>query len=437
MIKFNVRGLLFKTMSYITLATLYYPLFAVTRAFFFGSQQGIIGFLVALLLMFSGVLTGVLLIKKTGHIFLWSLLAKLCVLAPILIMIAFYWHLGWVRVAAEIPFVLVFYFIGLKGLSRKYGDMLQAFQINFGIIITVGGLIAVNYVRHSEALRTLLFIFAFTALLLVLVLKNQFWLENFIAKHSGDTGLPKFLRIVNLIYVGVVFIIIVLCFNFKNIIVKIINVCGDVIKLLIRIVMKLILLLTPEMQKVPQGTQNQPTLPPVEETGSSWFAIILNILAYAIFIIIIFFVLKLAIKKVILLLSKILDKLKKVSESENSEFIDEIEKIDATTSVRKKKKLDKSFKKMKKELSHISDPVMKVRFLYKMVLFLLANKEIDIQSADTTGEIYKKACSVNKLDGFADLTEVYDEVRYGDVVPDEIKVNMVENRYCELDKRLK
>ena len=57
-------------------------------------------------------------------------------------------------------------------------------------------------------------------------------------------------------------------------------------------------------------------------------------------------------------------------------------------------------------------------------------KRVSVSASDTTGEIYLKALSIKGLDkNFKEITEIYDFVRYKDILPGREELIKAEENY--------
>eukprot|EP00825_Cyclidium_porcatum_P049549 TRINITY_DN8595_c0_g2_i5.p2 TRINITY_DN8595_c0_g2~~TRINITY_DN8595_c0_g2_i5.p2 ORF type:complete len:226 (+),score=36.55 TRINITY_DN8595_c0_g2_i5:329-1006(+) len=174
---------------------------------------------------------------------------------------------------------------------------------------------------------------------------------------------------------------------------------------------------------------------------------ILNIILYIVVAAIIIYLLykffKVVPGKLKKLYIKIADAIKKklgllFSNAENSdEYIDEVEVIkpDVGNDVTTTRKSGN--RKTKRNITKIKDPVQKVRAAYGSVVSGLMKQKVEILQSDTTGEIYSKSVSVLGIDSeLKEITSVYEEVRYGDKIPDEKMLSELENNYDDINHKL-
>ena len=76
-------------------------------------------------------------------------------------------------------------------------------------------------------------------------------------------------------------------------------------------------------------------------------------------------------------------------------------------------------RKSRRGLKDISDPVERVRHMYSAILHMLPLLGVQRDLSDTTMELLQKTTLSEKVSRELSLfTEIYNQVRYGDKVPD-------------------
>lgn len=69
--------------------------------------------------------------------------------------------------------------------------------------------------------------------------------------------------------------------------------------------------------------------------------------------------------------------------------------------------------------------------MYKLIVTHIEKYGINIERSDTTGEIYLKASRVDGLDESLEYaTDIYDKIRYGGKIPDEMEYNKFEEKFA-------
>src|SRR5690606_24074400 len=121
-------------------------------------------------------------------------------------------------------------------------------------------------------------------------------------------------------------------------------------------------------------------------------------------------------------------------EEKTSYYTDSIERVlpsDVSKKSKEKKKI-LSINKMLKDLEKIQDPKEKIKYLYGFILRYMSFKGMDIKKSYTTGEIYKRAEKIPRLNRpFGEITSVYESVKYGGKMPEETQVDEV--RYSTIE----
>ena len=144
---------------------------------------------------------------------------------------------------------------------------------------------------------------------------------------------------------------------------------------------------------------------------------------------------RLFIKKIRDLFAKILGLGKNKNKAGDADFIDEVEDI-SKGDFEDARKYDtyKNAKKVRK----IKDPVEKLRAFYGFFMYSLKKNNVPIYVSDTTYQISDKSMLVSNLaDETNTITEMYNEVRYADLIPDENTIDKVDAYITNIVKSCK
>ena len=104
---------------------------------------------------------------------------------------------------------------------------------------------------------------------------------------------------------------------------------------------------------------------------------------------------------------------------EATEYRDETEILKPAHGYENQRELKRKMRKNKRDLRSITDPVERVRHMYTSILHMLPLLGIQFDKSDTTMDILRKTASAGEVfKEFSPFTTIYNEVRYGDKVPD-------------------
>jgi hypothetical protein len=71
-----------------------------------------------------------------------------------------------------------------------------------------------------------------------------------------------------------------------------------------------------------------------------------------------------------------------------------------------------------KDLEKVKDPVLKIRYIYRIFIDSLLGKSICIEKSDTAREIHAKTCDIAEIEKNAEvLTSIYEKTRYSEKIP--------------------
>jgi hypothetical protein len=436
-----------KGMAYVAIMLFYYPVLAAARTFFFKSNEGPGGLVLALFLVVLGILAGVFILKDDEYRFVREPLANAAVLVPILIAVLSNIHGGWLRMLLEVPPAFLLYFLGLRGYSLRYGDVLNRERVNMGIFFLAVALIASSYLPAIKYLQGQFFLYAYLAMAITLLIRNQENLERFLRRDTGSAMIPKNIRGYNAFYVLVVFGLILLLFNFKGIVLFVFDVSGQIIKFVFGIIYKILQLLLPDRSEGARQAAPQKMFPfsVEEDTTHPLLSFLYKVVFYFILLYLLYRLfpllgraLKTLFRTFMNWIKRFLTRIDSGYARESEDYSDEIEQIKPMEKGGHRNRLKRKIRNLKRDLKSIRDPAEKVRFIYSILLHILMNRNVDIRNTDTTGEILHKARAIAEIDPyFTEVTDIYDTVRYGDRIPDEPKVHRSEEDYEKISGILK
>ncbi|NSW89498.1 MAG: hypothetical protein HPY74_02250 [Firmicutes bacterium] len=429
-----------------------YPVIFLPRAALFKDTGGIAGFLIGLVILFSGyIITG--LIVKNKQDFSRMLLSYLLSIIPAAVL-AFV-HInqfphGVLRAFFEGMAASLLYFTGARTRVLAFDLILSRKVIITGVIIFLVSIIFVNYYKELAYLKNLIYYLGYVFTALTLLIKNQQNLDRvFIKKHIELSTVPKDIRKYNSIIVMVVFLVILALFNIKTLIDFITVVLGNMPKYLLRIIFFILYLLSkllPESEGGMEQDQGGPHLPALPDGESnSIVGLILTIVFGSLFVVVAVFLLskfpKLLrafgekIKKLFMQIAVIFKKLFKFQKEymdKEEDYVDEVEIIRPDNPRKGFGKQNRIFQKISRKLGRNLTPAEKVRNMYAGILQHLKAKGINLLKSDTTHEIYKKIPQTENLGEIMGyITKVYDKVRYGEKTPERIEFEYYEDKAKE------
>lgn len=367
------------------------------------------------------------------------------VLAPLAAGIFIFARQGTFRLLFELLSIAAAFIISLKHTRLGSAGIMGKTTVFTGFIIFLAALEMPNIFDRLKYLRPWLYGAAYFFILAYLIVRNQEDIDINIydKKHVEKSILPKNLRRFNMLSVCAVFLIILLISNMKTVITALVKLLGKAMVLVIYGILWILELIMPK-----PGVIQENGAPGHNDLNFSFQGIspvgnfILNVLRnFAILYILYRILLSLARKipsfarNIAGLLAKIFSLNKGVKPNEESEYTDESETVKPEWIRGHLKTVKKKQLKARKKLKYMTDPVEKVRCMYGIVLGMLQMSGIKTQPCDTTLDIVKKAASlVNIRKELSALTDVYNRVRYGGVVPDQAMMSEALSYYSKTVK---
>lgn len=452
----GTRHVLMKAASLAALYCLLYPGVTVARVFFFGNDGGIAAAMLDFVFLFMGYGVGAVILGNKSGIsekiakttvaeflfdknaksdFISRIVAYLTLLLPLCSAPMIYMGNDLFMIIFETAVLSVMYFLGLRVNFLDIDKLIVLGRVHIGSLF-LGAYVLIAEKASSFSYLTLYFyIFALGYILLSLFIMNQSSLDvEFIRKGTNSSGIPHNIRQYNTVLVILFFLLIVLLFKLKSFIIMVVKIFGMAVKLVIWLYLKLAEFLTPGN---PGGVQSSRGAEAPFFGGGSpppdplWNYIV-NTLAGFVIMYLSYRLLLLIIKLLKFLFRKLVEFVMMLLNSKDhnakglEEYRDEVETLKPDF-LRTAGNAIMSFFTRKRGLKDITDPVEKVRFIYKTVVEIFVGRGIGIRPSDTTGEIFDKTKPRNSSpEMMKELTLLYDNIRYGERIPEAKEVESVE-----------
>lgn len=462
------KGMTLKLLALSAVFLFLYPAVLILRVVLFNKDGGLSGFALNVLLLFSGFFAGYGLIwheskyikkfickpfislnflifkKAVSERYVRTISTYITIIIPLVICTALFNKYGIIRCAFEVLTGFLFYFIGLRGIFGDYYMILSKKKMLTGSFFIVAVLLLMNFLKDSIYLKSYMYLMAFTFLLLCMIIRNQDSLNYKIVSKSGNNiwSMPKDIERYNTVVTVVIFACTIILLNFRNIIVFIFNVCGIILKNIAWLVAKFMSLfsMSSGVTETKQDNMLKNELPPADSTANPWIEIIMIIIALSVLLYALYRVAPLVWKKIKFIVNYMVKVFKKfftntlvVSEIVTRDYDDVIERVRLTESEKKAGKQKINVWKARSRLGKITNPVEKIRHMYRIIICEMAEKKVDITDKDTTGEILRKSLRIEGMDNyFAELTKIYDKARYGNKTPDMDEILNSEYNYRKI-----
>ncbi len=365
--------------------------------------------------------------------------AWLIMLLPVLFTLFTYGRGSILRALFELLPILLAYIISLKHARLSASQIMSKAAVYTGFFILAVCLELplifdkLLYLRPGLFAVTLLFIFAY------LIVKNQEDIDSNIysKKHIEKSILPKNLRSFNALTVCIIFLIILLLFNFKKVVITIINLLADFVAFIVALLMMFLEWIAPEQEPILQGGMpGASELPEMAaQPGSPIANFIFNVLGHFIVLYLGYRLLLFIIRKIPVLYGKAAQLIKKLfslqkkqATVEESDFIDETETVKPVYEG-VKRRTSRRMRRGRGDLRRIKDPVQKIRMMYSIILGMLPVIGVSLDKSDTTMEIIKKTASDDVLKELYPFTRVYNKVRYREERPDDKTLADAQNHF--------
>ncbi|MGI6668676.1 MAG: hypothetical protein ACOX4M_04420 [Acetivibrionales bacterium] len=337
---------------------------------------------------------------------------------------------GILRLLFELLPLAAAYAISLKHTRLGAAGIMSRTNVFTGFFILFSALVISNISGGLKHLRPWLKGAAYFFILAYLIIRNQEDIDVniFNKKHVEKSILPKNMRRFNMMSVCTVFLIILLISNFKEIIASVAGLLGRVTVYAVYAVLWILDFFISKLSTIREAdAPAQDNLLLVFEgispTGNFVFNVLRNFTVLYIIYRILFGLagrIPAYVRNIAGLVAKLLSLDKGAKPSEESDYIDESETVKPEWLRVHFKTAVKKQRRARKKLKGITDPVEKVRRMYAIVLDMLQNSGIKTEPCDTTLDILQKAAPLENIrEELSALTDVYNCVRYGGVVPGE------------------
>lgn len=368
---------------------------------------------------------------------LWTL-----IIIPVAAVFIVYGGSGIGRTVFELLPVAVGYIAAAKQSRLSHARIMSSASLFTGMTIMVICLELPYLVHRLEYLRPLYFVVSYFMIFAFLIVKNQEDIEKhiFSKKHIDKSVLPRNMRRFNAMAAGFVFLLMMLLFNLKKVVMFLLDIAKQIIQLVMIFIGWLLDKLLGDQPFGGEAMENEmstaPAAPPTPV-----FNLIMNIAVYFIILYVSYKLLFAIAVRVPAAVSKLIEAIKRLFKmnvsNENSveaDFVDTTETV--LPAARNTGGKARKRKARVKKLSQITDPAEKVRRMYGNILGILPSYGIKPDKSDTTAEILEKTAGVMKIqEDLSAFTVIYDRVRYGEMVPDGETLSRAEEYYSVCQAR--
>ncbi|AUG58461.1 hypothetical protein [Acetivibrio saccincola] len=448
----KIRETILKIISITAMFLCVYPITSIMRFFLFKKTGGLLDAFFYLAVIY-GTFAAVNFIMRKNNTKKNAILAHLFLVIPILVSLMYYFHYGAFHMIFGTFTALILCFFTVRAYFKKYHYLVSGVKIYIGIVMVLLALTFSTYLNDVKHLKTQFYIITFIYTLFLLIIKNQSNLDGIFSKRFDKaSGIPAKMRSYNVRKTVVFFLMVLVFYCFRDVLVMGLRGLGNILALIIKtlwgflskIMVKIHNLFDTGEMHFPGPSEEDYGI--IEGSGKNIFVdTIFNIalfliLTFIIYKIITVFIigelipfLKNFLKSIYQKLINLFDKTE-YREEKTSYYTDSIERVlpsDVSKKSKEKKKI-LSINKMLKDLEKIQDPKEKIKYLYGFILRYMSFKGMDIKKSYTTGEIYKRAEKIPRLNRpFGEITSVYESVKYGGKMPEETQVDEV--RYSTIE----
>ena len=443
------------------------PVVLLLRVLLFGSSGGFTAVILFFAISLAGFMAGRLVFKedaayfktaakwpffklllyffnvKEKERFISNTAGFLSLLIPVAAGAVFFHGNGILRIAFEVFFATLPYFISLRNSNKRYSDIFANHIAYFGFFLMAAAIIAANYLQQAFHLKWYFYIILYIYILIYLVLKNQEDIDSNIysKKYIQKSILPRNMRGFNLIAVLGLYCAILLLFNLKTVVLAMMEAGAKILGYAVIAILWLLQQLFPSTGETQQENTQMPAdfgfFGGAEEAVHPFLNLLGNTLKAFIILYVLYKLLPFLLKKAAVLIMKLMELLRKTfshrfSASAANEYDDETETIKPLKEIKNQRCLRKSIEGARQELGKITDPVQRIRRMYGILLKMLEACGVALEKSDTTSEIFSKANGIHGLsEPFLPVTEQYNRVRYGGSLPDKASLSSYETNYNE------
>jgi hypothetical protein len=442
----KLRNHMFKLAALVAVISFLYPGVMTAREFLFDTGGNLLEFISALIAMVLGAGFAFVVYNKS-HRLIRLIFTYFLAIIPAAAAIACFMDDDLGRAIYEAIVLVLFYINGVNSYLCYYNVIFNWKILYTGTVVLFICLLLASLSEKYMHMKGIFFTAAYVYILMSLVLKTQENLDLVFRKRGVEASeIQKKIRKSNMVTVLAFYSIILVLFNIKNIIVFILETARRLGGQLMDFLIYLLKLLF--RHKAARPYQDSFGFIPLDPVPA-WRPIVVLIFSIVVHFFILFALYKLIpplykyLKKQIERFVGFLHKIIKgrvcfdtPDENECTEIV-EVEKV----IIDKKARVIKN--NFLARLAKTSDPVEKIRLMYKITISSMVGKGVQITSSDTTGEIIAKS---GRIDGvgtkFSVLTKIYEDIRYGEVSPSEEVLVSARQEFDDtqkmmLDRRIK
>ena len=474
--KLPIREMLLRILASASIGIWLYSAAATLRTGIFADSGGLFAILLFAADMFLGHLTGRLLLGKPPAFV--SRIANLrfirfssfmlhirdasrstavafalgTALLPVFFTLLSYQSHGMWRILFEILITMIAFTVSLSHSKKSFSEIFSNTAIYSGFFVFIVCLEVPYFINRLGHLRPWLFAGSYFFILTYLIIKNQEDIDQniFHKKHVEKSMLPKNLRKFNTLSVFFIFLLILLISNFKTVVMYFLGLLGKLALLITKGILWVMGLLFSSDEIIQPSGSPKPDDNIFMMEGNAthpFWDLLVNILKYVVLIYILYRIVLLAAKWIPLIAGKVIRWIKKLfsgkigdSQDEITDYCDETEVLRPTRIRSSRRNVKRHAKRSRRDLRKISDPVEKVRYIYSSILRLLPDIGVKPEKSETTLELLKKTAFLSEINKeLSPVTDIYNQVRYGEVIPDTGVLDKAEEHFSkavrELEKR--
>jgi len=412
-------------------------LFFVTGVSGFAAGRMLLGRAPSFLSVISGSRTvkfiTFMLNVRNGEKFIAAFSAWIIIFLPFAATMILYGGSGPSRVLFELMPAMAAYIIALKQSRLGASQIMSNAAVYSGFLILVLSLELANisglFFSDVSYLKPWLFGVSYFFIFAFLIVRNQEDIDSniFDKKHIEKSILPKNLRSFNSIAVCVVFVLIMLMFNLKTVIMAIMRLIGQLSSMIMMLMLWLAEILMPLNG---DGQGNGPSnsglfdfgIQRISPVGNFIFNIVRNFFLYYIIYRVILAVIRIAPKasrRLVELMKKLFSLERGDKADTNSDYMDETETVIPERRQKSESDAKRSIRQGTRALNQIKDPVLKVRYMFSIILKMLPAAGVQPDRSDTPAELARKAGTSQHIsEGLSPFAVIYNQVRYGEKLPD-------------------
>lgn len=366
----------------------------------------------------------------------WALIS-----VPLLLTGIIYSQAGSFRMIFELFAAALAYSAALKQSQLSFPRIMSNVAAYTGFAVLALALETMNLLKSVAYLKPWVLAISYFFILAYFILKNQEEIDKniFDKKHIEKSILPRNLRRFNTFWVSIIFVVLLLVFNLQPIVVKLLKLFIT-LSLYFAAAIGWILDHIFHFGSVPRqsGAVNpNDFFGSTAETIHPLKNLISNILKYSVMMYLAYRLLLLmgkGIPGLIKKISKLLEKLFHIKQGKNSfettDYSDVTETVKPMRESEQRRQLKKKIRRSSRAIKSITDPVEKVRAMYASILNILPECGIRPEQSDTTAEILKKASVSSDISSeLSPFTGIYNQVRYGEQIPDAGILTAAEGHY--------